>query len=56
MDQSHKFPNTLIIIFGVPGSGKSWASRDIRKILPSQSYLIEADKIEQLINCGLEIS
>ena len=56
MDQSYKFPNTLIIIFGVPGSGKSWASKDIRKRLPSQSYLIESDKIEQLVNCGVEIS
>ena len=41
--------NKLVVLSGVPGSGKSYFSRTIKKIKQSHVYLISSDELRALI-------
>ena len=45
--------NKLIILSGVPGSGKSYFSSTLKKIKPSHLYIVSSDKLRKEI-CGVQ--
>lgn len=45
--------NKLIVLSGVPGSGKSYFSRTLQKVKTSHTYIISSDEIRKQI-CGIQ--
>lgn len=46
--------NKLVVLAGVPGSGKSYFSKTLQKVKTSHTYIISSDEIRKQI-CGTQI-
>ena len=43
--------NKLVVLSGVPGSGKSYFCKTIKKLRPSHTYIVSSDELRAMI-CG----